>query len=147
MLRFIVPGEPHGWARARANGQRFFTDRTTLSRKQAIAAWAIEAGAKVREDALRVTVRAYFGAPKSASKKRIAAMLAGMEFPTKKPDGDNIAKIIGDALNGVAWRDDVQVVDWIIEKRWDVEPRMEIEIAPMRRATEQSAGSLQNKAA
>lgn len=147
MLRFTVPGEPHGWARARANGQRYFTDRKSLSRKQAIAAWAIEAGAKMREDALRVTVRAYFGAPKSASKKRVAAMLAGMEYPTKKPDGDNIAKIIGDALNGVAWRDDVQVVDWIIEKRWDVEPRMEIEVAPMLGAIRQSDGNQRDKAA
>ena len=36
--------------------------------------------------------------------------------PTKKPDNDNIAKIILDALNGVAYQDDKQVVSLQVEK-------------------------------
>lgn len=147
MLRFTVPGEPRGWARARTGQGRFFTDTKTRSEKQAVAAWAIEAGAKVHDGPLRLIVRAYLGVPRSASKKRQAAMLSGAEYPTKKPDGDNLAKLVGDALTGVCWRDDVQVVDWIIEKRWCVEPRLEIEVAPMLGAMRQSDGNQRDKAA
>ena len=43
-------------------------------------------------------------------------MVAGLIHPTKKPDADNIAKIIMDALNGVAYEDDRQVVELIVRK-------------------------------
>jgi Holliday junction resolvase RusA-like endonuclease len=146
-LRFTVPGEPRGWARARTAGKRFFTDGKTASEKQAVAAWALQAGAVCHDGPVRLIIRAYLRIPRSASKKRQAAMLSGAEYPTKKPDGDNLAKLIGDALTGVCWRDDAQVVDWIIEKRWCVEPRVEIEVSPMLGVMRQSAGSLQNRAA
>lgn len=38
-----------------------------------------------------------------------------------KPDGDNIQKVVADALNGVAWLDDMQVADWHCEK-WYAPP-------------------------
>lgn len=146
-LRFTVPGEPRGWARARTGNANFFTDAKTRSEKQAVAAWAIEAGAILHQGPVRLIIRAYMGVPRSASKKRIAAMLSGAEYPTKKPDGDNIAKLTMDALRNVCWRDDVQVVDLIVEKRWDDEPRLEIEISPMLGVMRQSAGSERDKAA
>lgn len=36
-------------------------------------------------------------------------MLEGRELPLKKPDMDNIVKVVADALNGVAYHDDVQI--------------------------------------
>ena len=38
-----------------------------------------------------------------------------------KPDGDNIQKVVADALNGIAWLDDMQVADWHCEK-WYAPP-------------------------
>jgi len=34
-----------------------------------------------------------------------------MKKPTARPDGSNIIKLIEDALNGLAYRDDAQIVD------------------------------------
>lgn len=44
--------------------------------------------------------------------------LRGEILPTKKPDVDNIAKTILDALNGVIYRDDSQVVELVIKKSY-----------------------------
>lgn len=64
----------------------------------------LESGAPV---ALQVVAR--FLPPKSISKKRRSAMLEGREFHLKKPDADNILKVVADALNGVAYHDDKQI--------------------------------------
>jgi Holliday junction resolvase RusA-like endonuclease len=137
-LWFTVPGEPRGWARARTQGARFFTDTKTRSEKQAVAAWAMEAGARIIDGPVSVTLTAYLRIPKSATKKARAAMLAGAERPTKKPDGDNLAKLALDALNGVCWHDDVQVVDLTVRKFWSDEPRLVVEISPATGITEQA---------
>lgn len=147
MLTFTVPGEPVGWARARLGGKTHFTDPQTRSEKATVAWWAKQAGAQVADGAVVLTMRAYLGIPKSASKKRRAAMLTGEEYPTKKPDSDNLAKLTMDALRSVCWRDDVQVVDLIVMKRWSDQPRLEIEIRPLAGVNQQSDGSLRNKAA
>lgn len=146
-LWFTVPGEPRGWARARTQGARFFTDSKTASEKQAVAAWAIEAGARLLEGPVEVRLTAYLRIPQSASKKRRADMLANIERPTKKPDGDNLAKLALDALNGVCWKDDVQVVDLIVRKFWSDEPRLVVEISPATAIIEQSDGVLRTKVA
>ena len=49
-------------------------------------------------------------------------MLNGHILPTKKPDADNVAKIILDGLNHIAWDDDTQVVDMMVIKRYSEEP-------------------------
>ena len=53
-------------------------------------------------------------------------MERGLIFPTKKPDTDNIAKAILDALNGLAYYDDAQVVNLEVQKRYSNEPRAEV---------------------
>jgi Holliday junction resolvase RusA-like endonuclease len=54
--------------------------------------------------------------PKSYSKKRTEACLSGLERPTKKPDWDNVAKSICDAMNGIVYQDDTQIVDAYVTK-------------------------------
>ena len=54
--------------------------------------------------------------PQSYSKKRREACLGGTEKPCKKPDIDNIAKTYLDAMNGVIFVDDTQVVDLHVKK-------------------------------
>lgn len=65
---------------------------------------------------LRVIIETYFKIPKNAKKSDKLKMATNEIRPTKKPDCDNIAKIILDALNGVAYYDDKQVVSLQIEK-------------------------------
>lgn len=55
-------------------------------------------------------------------------MLAGYEKPCKKPDIDNIAKVILDSLNDIAYHDDTQVVSLCVVKKYAETPRVEVEI-------------------
>lgn len=71
---------------------------------------------------------AYYPIVKSTSKKKKQQMLEDLMFPTKKPDIDNIAKSILDALNKLAYRDDTQVVTLHMEKHYAEDPRVEVEI-------------------
>ena len=73
-------------------------------------------------------IRAYFAIPASDSKKQRAQKVQGAIRPTKKPDWDNIGKIIADSLNGVAYRDDSQIVDAQVRKFFGTEPRVEVTI-------------------
>jgi len=59
--------------------------------------------------AIRIEVIAEFEPAASWSKKRKAASLSGEESPVARPDLDNIVKLVTDALNGVAYKDDSQI--------------------------------------
>lgn len=48
--------------------------------------------------------------------------------PTKKPDFDNIGKVICDALNKIAYRDDSQIVDAQVRKFYSDRPRVVVTI-------------------
>lgn len=63
-----------------------------------------------------ITIHAYFIPPKSDSKKTRVQKCAGNAVCTLKPDVDNVAKIIMDGLNGVAFSDDKQVVSLRVTK-------------------------------
>lgn len=71
------------------------------------------------EKPLKVHIQAFFEIPKSYSKKKRELVIAGKIRPTVKPDTDNISKNIKDALNGIAYPDDKQVVSEMIEKFYD----------------------------
>lgn len=137
-----LPGAVRGKGRPRARiasskaGHQFvavYTDKETRS-YEAMLRYAGEHATKkagiVRplEDALRVRVTAVFAVPMSRSKKATAEALAGIIRPTGKPDGDNILKCVGDALNAVVWRDDAVVVEWVVRKFFGERPTLLIEV-------------------
>lgn len=97
-----------------------------------VAARSVMAGRSPFECAVFMKVVAYLRIPESASKARKAAMLSGAERPTKKPDGTNIFKAVEDALNGVVFFDDSQVVGQSIQKFWSEDPRIEVWVGPIR---------------
>lgn len=80
------------------------------------------------ESYLRMDIIAYYSIPKSVSKKKVAQMLSGEIRPTKKPDLDNIAKVIADALNKIAYHDDSQIVELTVKKFYSEKPRVEVSI-------------------
>jgi Holliday junction resolvase RusA-like endonuclease len=75
---------------------------------------------------IKIHVKAYFTIPKSLPKTKKQHMLMGLIRPVKKPDWDNIGKIVTDALNDVAYHDDSQVVDAHVEKFYSDKPRVEV---------------------
>ena len=74
------------------------------------------------EKPLKIEILACFSIPKSYSKKKMLMINNGELFPTKKPDCDNIIKIVLDSLNKIAYDDDKQVVEVTLKKVYsDVE--------------------------
>ena len=80
------------------------------------------------ESPLKMKITAIHGIVKSATKKDRSRMLSGELKPTKKPDADNIVKIICDALNGIAYKDDTQVVELEIKKVYGEVEKVIVEI-------------------
>ncbi len=118
-VSFHVPGKPQGKARARTvrhagSGRSisYTPDNTVLYENFIKDQFLNHSQGFYMESGKPVEVRiiARFLPPKSVSKKRRLDMLEGREFPLKKPDADNIIKVVQDALNGVAYHDDKQVM-------------------------------------
>ena len=80
------------------------------------------------EGRIRLTVTAYYELPNKRSKMQEAEMLANIISPTKKPDWDNIGKIISDALNKFAFKDDAQITEAIIIKKYARTPKVLVKI-------------------
>jgi len=130
-LTLTIPGEPvaKGRPRVMKSGITFTPAKTknyeTLVKELFIIKYLDH---RPLEGPLRCFIDAYMQIPKSASKKKLEAMQKGYIRPTKRPDVDNLCKSITDALNGIAYRDDSQIVSCHINKRYDLMPRVEIEI-------------------
>lgn len=149
-LKFIVPGEPQGKARPRfARRGRYvstYTPKETQNYEALVRYCAVNArthkGLKPISSEMGLGIKAYFKIPKSYSKKRKEKCLKGDERPSKKPDSDNIAKIVLDGLNPKMklnhalhraenvqeglYLDDKQVVSLNVEKWYAEEPRVVI---------------------
>ncbi len=126
-IHFTVPGPPVGKARPKVvrarNGMSMtYTPDKTVAYEELVRLRFQESlqGCPFEplEGALHIQIFAGYPIPKSTSKKRRAAMLAGTELPTKKPDWDNIGKIVCDALNGMAYKDDAQITESQMRKRY-----------------------------
>lgn len=68
--------------------------------------------------ALLVSIIFSFKPPISTSKKKAEQMIQGEISYTKKPDLDNLAKAILDGLNGIAFKDDSQIVRLNLSKEY-----------------------------
>lgn len=81
------------------------------------------------EDPLIVEILAYFPVPLSWPKSRKSVLTSGMLIPVvKKPDVDNLQKIILDALNQLAYKDDSQVFCITCKKYYSETSRVEVHI-------------------
>lgn len=126
-----LAGEPKGKGRPRFSrkGGFAYTPQPTRNYEAALryAGQVAMRGAAPIDGALRVDVLAAFPVPQSWSKIKQARAHAGTLRPTGRPDLDNVVKML-DALNGVVWRDDAQIVTATVQKRYSDRPRLRIEV-------------------
>lgn len=128
---FTISGPPQGKARPKVvriktGASVTYTPDKTVRYEELtrIRYRAAARGFKFADDAqVGIQITARYPIPKSKSKRVKAAMLAGQIRPAKKPDCDNIVKIVCDALNGIAYRDDAQIVLAQVAKEYGDEPR------------------------
>lgn len=134
IINFIVPGEPQGKRRARfvraGHFIKSYAEPKTVNYETFIREMFCVAypGFVPLEGSLDVEIRAFCGMPKSVSKKKQELMKSGKIKPAKKPETDNIAKVFLDALTGLAFKNDNQVVRLLVEKSYSDRPRVEVEV-------------------
>jgi Holliday junction resolvase RusA-like endonuclease len=140
-VTFTVPGSPRGKGAGRAGKiaghAMIFTDSKTRHEMAALRtfAWQAMAGRPPYAGPVVVRMCAYREVPQSWSAKKRAAALAGDVVPTSRPDCTNYAKM-DDALNGLVWVDDRQIVSYVIHKRFGEIPRLVVDV----RSAEQQSG-------
>lgn len=135
-ISFVVDGEVRPKERPRfTRSGVIFTPKRTLDYENKVkSAYLSEcpSGMAFPECPVELRLDVFVGVPKSYSAKKKERMIE-FEFPTKKPDVDNMLKAIADALNGVAYTDDKQVVLVIVRKFWSLEPRAEITLREVKK--------------
>ena len=120
IAKITIIGKPTGKGRPKFSRQgnfiRTYTPEKTVNYENLVKmAWYNE-GLEKMEGKITATIFAYFKIPKAVSKKKRAQMDGA--FYDKKPDTDNLAKSILDALNGIAYDDDSQVVSLLVSKKY-----------------------------
>jgi Holliday junction resolvase RusA-like endonuclease len=136
-IRFFVPGKPQGKGRPRAVARgkfvRMYTPSKTVSYESTVALAASQAmaGRAPLEGPVVATLFIALPIPASWSKKKQALAAADKLLPTGKPDSDNVVKAVFDALNGVVWNDDTQVVDHSAKKRYRSRPGVQVIVSPV----------------
>ena len=132
-VSITIKGEPKGKARPRfsntRNGVRTYTPyKTALYENMVSWTYVQEAGNIKFEGNIKANIKAFFSIPKSTSKKKREEMEKELTMYAHKPDTDNIAKIILDSLNGIAYDDDRQITELHVTKHYSKEPRVEVEL-------------------
>lgn len=124
---FIVQGQPKGKARPRTTRTGHMYDPQENKTYEGIVAskyLAKYAGEPVATGYISIEICVTMTIPKSTPKKHRIELLKAP--PLKKPDLDNVAKIIMDGLNGVAYKDDAQVTSLTIYRVWGDTPQVEV---------------------
>lgn len=110
VLRGEVRGKPRPRFSSRGGYGRAYTPASYMKYERSIANAYTEAGGKKFSGTVSVSIFIHRELPKSRPKRLLA------ELDTSKPDIDNVAKAVLDALNGVAYDDDKQVVSLHVTK-------------------------------
>ncbi len=129
-MRFTVFGKPEGKARARVvKGHAYTPEKTAVYEDSVRVAFRMgNPGARPLVGPVLVEIIAFYAIPSGATKAMQAKMRNNEVRPTTRPDWDNIGKIICDALSGYAWRDDAQVVEATVTKRYGITPMVCVRI-------------------
>lgn len=136
-VAFIVPFAPVAWQRTGVRwtnqGPKHYTRPETRAWEETVAVYARSAmrGAAPMAGALRLELAFHVPIPPSWPNWKREAAARGEIAPTIKPDADNFAKAVKDALNGIAWADDAQVVEVSVRKAYSNRPGVAATITPL----------------
>lgn len=127
-IEFFIPGKPQAKQRPKVTMvggyAKAYTPKQTIEYENHVKGCFIHKfsedsnASKLYELPLKMSVTVYYSIPKTFSKVKQEKALTAEIVPTTRPDIDNIAKSICDALNGIAFKDDSQIVDLNIIKRY-----------------------------
>ena len=133
VLRIVIPGEMRGKGRPRFARRgahvRAYTDEQTANAEAWVRACAVDqTGRHLLTSPVSLVMEISVAPPASWSAKKRKQALAGDLHPSDKPDLDNCIKLICDALNGIVWHDDKQVVRVTARKFYAPDPSTTLRI-------------------
>ena len=142
MIHFFAPGQPVAKARARhrqvntKGGKSFvqsYTPKTTRNYENMVAAYAKQQMIlrEISKGPIKLDLVLFFEVPQSWPAWKREAALSKHIAHTTKPDADNVVKAIKDALNGIVWQDDAQVVEVSVIKLYSDTPGAQIDITEL----------------
>lgn len=135
-VSFVIPGDPQAWGRPRANTRGRFVH---IFNSPAHEAYLVKVRACTHEamrgrekfaGAIAVSIIARFAVPGSWPKYRRRQALTGLHDHCIRLDADNIAKIINDGMNAIAFDDDAQITHLVVTKRYAEEPGVLVRVTP-----------------
>jgi Holliday junction resolvase RusA-like endonuclease len=141
-VSFFVPGDPqakgdrtvgigkngHTFNRERDAGKKAnWRAHAAEQARSARGAWApYECAVRVHLEVLRIRPKSHYGTGKNAHVLKASAP----PLPTSAPDLDKLQRSLGDALNGVMWRDDALISTWVVTRRWAAEAGIRVLVEP-----------------
>ena len=132
-IQFEILGQPKGKGRPRITqtGHAFTPKDTVMYENLVKLMYSSQVGNKFLEGAIKAEIIGYLSIPKSTSKKKKAEMIEGKIEYTHKIDCDNLAKIILDALNKIAYHDDAQITQLYVQKKYAEEPKVVVTLTEL----------------
>ncbi len=128
-ITIVIPGEAVAFARTGQHGAMHFTPPKQRGHEALIvheAGLAMQ-GKELWSCPVSLDVTVEYLVPKSRSKWEQAALY----WKTSKPDLDNLAKLVKDALTTVVFEDDSQIAELSARKVYGVKPQTVIRVAPL----------------
>ena len=119
---FVIPGVARGKQRPRATRTgRVYTPKQTVNQEAYIKMLAATAmrGLAPFVGPLEATFSISVAIPKSFTRQQRKLIDEGNLYPTSKPDIDNVVKLLCDAMNGIVYADDKQIVDLYVSKIYE----------------------------
>lgn len=134
-VNFEIPGNPVAKGRPRftrvGTFVKTYTPQDTMNYEGLVkTAYGFKFGSQPHYGPISMLIKAFFAPPKSMRKRDLLLIEQDdRAIPVlKKPDVDNLFKIVSDALNGMAYKDDSQVFDGRTIKYYSMRPRVEVTI-------------------
>ena len=127
MIIITIEGKPNPWQAPRRNGNHYYSPNN-LEKEQ--AKWQVKAqiNNNLIEGPVKITALFFFTVPKQTSKIKTTQMLNNVIHHIKKPDLDNCTKFLLDCLKGIIFKDDNQVCELEVKKRYGLEAKTMIQI-------------------
>ena len=137
-LRLTILGKPEPAGSKRAfviNGKAVVTDANKKSKpwQQEVKAVAVEHATELAEGPLRLDVTFFLQRPKGhygSGRNGHLLKASAPEYPMVKPDATKLLRGVEDALTGIVWKDDAQIVTQNVCKRYGLPERAVIVVSP-----------------
>jgi Holliday junction resolvase RusA-like endonuclease len=132
MIEFFVPGKPEALKRHRTyrfGSKNINVDPSSAAKDSFLVRACSHRPKEPIREALAVVMEFRFPRPKSHYTSKGIRSTAPL-YHTSRPDADNLAKFVADALNGIFWHDDSCIAQLIVEKKYGATPGVFLRIMP-----------------